>query len=279
MNRILLFLFCICVIVLDVYSQVFRNLSVKDGLSDLIVNSIYKDSVGYVWFGTSSSVERFDGVSFKHFPIYGANEKEKEVNVIIGMPHNEVWFGNNVGLWRINGADKMERVAGNRIASKVFSLLHDRIGKLYIGSENGLFIYEESELTHGTPTSVFLNCDPKKETDGTLWFGSSQGLLYTNTEKINQSKKELHPLQITDVSVDGIHYIIKSGEENQLPIGTVKEKLTIHFSGFTYTDPHYMKGKDDRWKILSGVSEVSYYGLSADDYIFRLRHFKELLDL
>ena len=34
------------------YSQTFRGLSVSDGLSDLVVNALYKDSTGYVWIGT-----------------------------------------------------------------------------------------------------------------------------------------------------------------------------------------------------------------------------------
>ncbi|MEY8586322.1 two-component regulator propeller domain-containing protein [Phocaeicola sartorii] len=717
MSRILLFLFTICA-VLNVHSQVFRNLSVKDRLSDLIVNSIYKDSVGYVWFGTGSTVERFDGVYLRRFSAPCVNEKEKEVNVVIGMPGREIWFGNNAGLWRITAEEKVERVAADRISGKVFALLHDGAGRVYVGTGNGLFIYEESGVTQilleqnalseantikglaleggnlwmatreglyamsvttravksykpvskdiptsyhkiyiqkktlylgtsdsgivsfstengrfdyylgldnitalsgdgkhtlyvgsngggiyfvstedkrivkhiwhdaeipdglhsnsvysllvddmdiiwvglyqmgvdytlyqrglfevyqhlpelnlryasvrtieksaegmlvgtrdglfyvdekrgiykrftspklrsqmimcsclfggkfyigtygggmyvldpktvtlsdfesdirnpfidgnvfsvtsdyennlwiatsngifryengklkshyhsknsrlpeeniyriyfdsrhrgwvcadsellliepsserhitdkfplgfinkklirdiyedschnlyflpdkgrlfvsdlalnrfreidgtpldgrnlqfmieddehwlwigsndglfrydkgdnfiaynfsdGIPTSVFLNCNPKKEADGTLWFGSSQGVLRTHPDKIKQSKKELYPLLITDVSVDDEQrYQVKDGKESRLSIGQIKEKLTFHFSGFTYTDPQYMvyeyklEGKDKQWKVLSGASEKSYYGLSAGNYVFRLR--------
>ena len=57
------------------YSQTFRGLSVSDGLSDLVVNALYKDSTGYVWIGTSSTLERFDGVRLKHYAIPVTNEK------------------------------------------------------------------------------------------------------------------------------------------------------------------------------------------------------------
>lgn len=57
----------------------------SDGLSDLVVNALYKDSTGYVWIGTSSTLERFDGVRLKHYAIPVTNEKMKEVNVITGM--------------------------------------------------------------------------------------------------------------------------------------------------------------------------------------------------
>lgn len=59
-----------------------RGLSVSDGLSDLLVNAIYKDSLGFVWIGTGNSLERFDGSHIKHYPITGSNEKLKRVNVI-----------------------------------------------------------------------------------------------------------------------------------------------------------------------------------------------------
>lgn len=48
---------------IDSKSFTFRELTLSNGLSDLLVNVIYKDSLGYVWIGTGSSVDRFDGTS------------------------------------------------------------------------------------------------------------------------------------------------------------------------------------------------------------------------
>ena len=78
-----------------------RGLSVSDGLSDLLVNAIYKDSLGFVWIGTGNSLERFDGSHIKHYPITGSNEKLKRVNVIAEMEDNQLWMGNGMGLWRL----------------------------------------------------------------------------------------------------------------------------------------------------------------------------------
>ena len=63
LKYIIIFLwFCLWNVQVDAESSVIRNLSVSDGLSDLVVNVIYKDSRGYVWMGTNTSVERFDGI-------------------------------------------------------------------------------------------------------------------------------------------------------------------------------------------------------------------------
>lgn len=83
-------------------SYSFRGLSLTEGLSDLVVNAIYKDSLGYVWIGTGNSLERFDGIHIKHYLIVGDDEKLKRVNVITEMPDNQIWMGNGMGLWRLN---------------------------------------------------------------------------------------------------------------------------------------------------------------------------------
>ena len=41
-------------------SYSFRGLSETNGLSDLTVSALYKDSVGYLWIGTATSVECFE---------------------------------------------------------------------------------------------------------------------------------------------------------------------------------------------------------------------------
>src|ERR1700748_3791846 len=45
----------------------FSHLDISDGLSHNQVNCIYKDSKGFMWFGTMSGLNRYDGYSFKIF--------------------------------------------------------------------------------------------------------------------------------------------------------------------------------------------------------------------
>lgn len=48
----------------DVY---FRHLGVKDGLTQVNIPSIYQDTVGVMWFGSSEGLNRFNGTSVKTF--------------------------------------------------------------------------------------------------------------------------------------------------------------------------------------------------------------------
>ena len=43
-----------------------KNLNVEDGLVYSQALSIYQDSKGYLWIGTSNGVSRWDGIKFKN---------------------------------------------------------------------------------------------------------------------------------------------------------------------------------------------------------------------
>ncbi len=45
----------------------FRRLETTDGLSNSQVNYVFKDSKGFMWFGTASGLDRYDGFRFKTF--------------------------------------------------------------------------------------------------------------------------------------------------------------------------------------------------------------------
>ena len=45
----------------------FNRLGVQDGLSSNEITCILKDRKGFMWLGTTSGVNRFDGYEFKHY--------------------------------------------------------------------------------------------------------------------------------------------------------------------------------------------------------------------
>lgn len=52
----------------------FKKLSYKEGLSNGQINVIHKDAEGYIWFGTASGLNRYNGYDFKYFR-YSANNE------------------------------------------------------------------------------------------------------------------------------------------------------------------------------------------------------------
>lgn len=57
--------------------HVFRKLDTNDGMSNDNVKSILKDKAGFLWVGTASGLNRYDGYEFKQ---YNIKTPENETN-------------------------------------------------------------------------------------------------------------------------------------------------------------------------------------------------------
>lgn len=75
----------------DVY---FRHLGVKDGLAQVNVLSVYQDTVGVMWFGSSEGLNRYNGVSIKVFRPSQNNQglTNNEINELSGNRKREVLY-------------------------------------------------------------------------------------------------------------------------------------------------------------------------------------------
>jgi ligand-binding sensor domain-containing protein len=94
-------LFFVCT---DVFGQIsqyrFSQLDISNGLSHNQVNCIFKDSQGFMWFGTASGLNRYDGNTFKIFK-HDADDKNSVLNDFIKNiyegPDKKLWILTSVG--------------------------------------------------------------------------------------------------------------------------------------------------------------------------------------
>ncbi|PSL32208.1 hybrid sensor histidine kinase/response regulator [Chitinophaga ginsengisoli] len=76
-------------------SYQFSSLNVNNGLSHNQVNYIYKDAKGFMWFGTMSGLNRYDGYSFKIFRHNVADSNSISDDYIMGIypaPDNRLYI-------------------------------------------------------------------------------------------------------------------------------------------------------------------------------------------
>ena len=81
-------------------AYLFKTLDAKDGLTSSQVNCILKDGRGYMWFGTSAGLYRFDGYTFKVFQCNsqdGSSLPDSYITSIQEGLDGNLWIGTATG--------------------------------------------------------------------------------------------------------------------------------------------------------------------------------------
>ncbi len=83
----------------------FRHITLEDGLSQSSILGIAQDHRGFIWFGTMSGVNRFDGYSIK---VFNVDDKDSTsishalINALFVDRSKDFWIGTEMGLNRYN---------------------------------------------------------------------------------------------------------------------------------------------------------------------------------
>lgn len=256
------------------YDIRFHRLSTQHGLSQGTVNCMYQDSRGFLWFGTSDGLNKYDGYKFSEYNVFhssggrDARISHGMVKAICEDHDGNLWVGTVDG-----GLNKLDRVTG-RISwfkhnpddpgslgsNAVFCLTRDGADQLWIGtngagldhldSPSGRFTHYKAGEEAGL-NSNFISCMCKSVAyPGVLWIGTRDGGLnkldirtkkftaFTHREDDPQS---LSANQITDIceGADGMVWITTwGGGLNKFDPSNGKFKHYRHSPG----DPKSLSG-------------------------------------
>lgn len=158
-----------------------QYLSLDQGLMHGNVYTIFEDSRGYIWFGGSNGVSRYDGVSFMQFT---PNEGlvGNAVWSIFEDSRGHLWFGTErSGMCRYDGVNFTHfTTQGGLLGNWVWSILEDREGYVWFGTSGGVSRYDP----RNGPGGSFTNFTTKEglsannvrsmllDSRGDFWFGT-----------------------------------------------------------------------------------------------------------
>lgn len=176
---------------------VFSNINVEDGLSDNSVKCIYRDNRGFMWFGTSSGLNRFDGYNFEIFrndPRNPSSLSDNVINVIEGSVSGDIWIGTRNGISILDHETFIFRrvflelpvPATCQDINYITALACIPDGNFLAGTHNGLFLLNENgeTLNHilfdRRSCSSQLNSVTKISPDGSgnFWIGTEAGFVF-----------------------------------------------------------------------------------------------------
>ncbi len=77
-----------------------RNIGIEQGLANNSVTAIFKDSKGFMWFGTYDGLSRYDGYEFKNYRNIPGDSTSLINNRIVTICESEdlIWVGTKFGL-------------------------------------------------------------------------------------------------------------------------------------------------------------------------------------
>ena len=175
--------------------------SSAEGLAHDRVMRIMRDSRGFLWFCTVDGLSRFDGAQFTTY------NKEQGlpfpyINDILEARPGEYWLATNgAGLVLMDLRTvpqsqgkgitqprfKIYRIADRPNTRRVNMLRRDRAGRIWVGTDGGLFLLEEAQGdVRFSPVKLGLASDPDElvavmafmeDRDGNVWLGTSAGLV------------------------------------------------------------------------------------------------------
>ncbi|SDP49723.1 Signal transduction histidine kinase [Mucilaginibacter sp. OK268] len=175
----------------------FSQLSIANGLSHNQVTCIYRDSKGFMWFGTLSGLNRYDGYKFKIFKHNDHDPWSLDDDFIVRVfegPSHQLWVQTHNGLNIYNPlTEHFEHNVLKKLSffsipdSLIRTIKKDRLGNFWFLPTNlGVYKFNAAtkKVTHfvhksGDTTALYSNAttDIAEDSHGDFWLAQSGGVL------------------------------------------------------------------------------------------------------
>ncbi|WP_394129565.1 EAL domain-containing protein [Shewanella maritima] len=274
-KQLLLFLVC-CITLL--FSSIQSSLAIKfpldrlnvaDGLPSTIVNTIYQQKNGFIWFATDSGVSRYDGREFIHYQFSPGKPNHISNNFVTDVIEDElgnIWFATEDGLNKLDKAGNISiyNTQNSGITSNwILGLYIDEKSRLWLNTGSGLSLYHPDDTFSHFPLVIdgeeIINSTyaTVEDAQGTLWLGTDAGLAYKKADshtltlfKPNESSLLLEADEApTEGEIFGDYFYVGiRATDDTILFGT-------HYSGLVLFNPktgHY-KRLHNKGSVLDGT--------------------------
>ena len=129
----------------------FKHYDQDSGLANQDIRALLQDRAGFLWIGTENGLYRYDGRRFRPFTV-AEGLPSPRIEAIHETPDGTLWVGTRAGLARLIG-DRFQPVDLSPVRG-ADSIASDSLGRLYVGSSNGLLVSSSPAVAGQKP--IFL---------------------------------------------------------------------------------------------------------------------------
>ena len=193
-----------------IHDKIIKRYSIKDGLSQAVVNSISQDDKGWMWFATDDGLNRFDGYAFTVFKFDKSGPNQFHDNFVQRLfkdSQGRLWVSSRRGLYQFDLSTQKWTVFLNPKKNgnnDVSYISESSTGKLWIGWYfGGIGVFYPSTNTYDTTQTFKLNSTATitvfEDSYGYIWAGAQNTGL--DVFRIREGKE---PEKITAYSASDI---------------------------------------------------------------------------
>lgn len=194
LKRILLFFLLLSIGALKAQQYSFIHHGVEEGLSQSVVNTIVQDKDGYLWIGTMSGLNRFDGKSFKLFD-QKDSLAENWISASFEDSKGNLWFGHWAGGLSVFNWER-QAISNYNFAQysdfkSITSFAEDSAGNIYIGTDGNGLMYLNTSTNEvftfnkeGRLSSNYI-LDLAFDDQQRLWIATDRGITIKNNNEEN----------------------------------------------------------------------------------------------
>ncbi|HEX5152375.1 MAG TPA: two-component regulator propeller domain-containing protein [Parafilimonas sp.] len=157
-------------------NYVFHHLTSKDGLGSEYIQSIFQDSKGFYWIGTTSGLQKFDGYTFSK-PLIAGNDLLPSPYVT-ETKDGTIWISNGNSLYRYNRTTEkfMPMVPEGKKPKMSLKIIEDGSGNKWL--LNNQFIYKYDAPSAKLITWMKLPDTDPAMTAGAFTFSKKDNLIW-----------------------------------------------------------------------------------------------------
>ena len=235
---------------------IFNEITDKDRLNQYYNNrALFQDHMGFIWIGSFSGLQRFDGYEFKDYTdkinpkwLYSISEDKRSI----------LWIGSSTGLYLLNPENDKVKYFAPPECTGIFKVYEDKNGIIWCAAApNGLMRVEpkikndgklkELIFKNGVESAFNISIfkydsildinqinDIYEDSHGQLWIGSPEGLFIFDRETNDfiridddgKGKTKLNDQDVREIAEENTDVLWVRSQNGFTRISNIKEALS-----------------------------------------------------
>lgn len=280
----------------------FKHLTINEGLSQNAVFAVLQDRKGFMWFGTSDGLNRYDGYSFtvfSHNPFDTTTISSNNISFLFEDSRGLIWIGTreaDVSIYNQRDGSfkriKLNSAKNKNFNSEITSIVEDANSNIWISTNNnGLYkVLVLKENQHENPYWHFKSSKIESglgsnkiysllvDSKGILWAGTENNLCkfdrtkHTFIRYFINSKNPAAPYDPNENSIPSIY----EDSKGNFWLGTLSGLVLFDREKESYKNfPHHYDVYRYGWGVIGNIIEDSYgklwLGTAAELMIFDIK--------